>query len=317
MTRNFSTLLTFVGLIGLSTTLSAQEKFTIQPRFEPGKYVQTMVVDNDAVMRIGELDTEDGIPTKQEQTQRFNLVVSPPDEKGTQKVEFTFAEIKLTQNTMGMEMTYDSTDKDNQNPALAPMFNAMLGSKLTFDMTKDGKTENVKGFDDLWEKMIKNMPGDSGQMLEPMKEKMSDEVFSGMLGGVENKMGKEPRAVGEQWTETQSQNLPFLSMSETEMTHTLKSVKDDVAVIATTGKIKMQGDTIEMGPVKMNFEKGDMSITSSTSIDIKTGLAFETKGETEMDITAEMGNPVNEDAPKMKMRITTKAVTTMTIAKVE
>ena len=317
MTRNFLTLLMFVGLIGLSTPLTAQEKYPVQPRFEPGKYVQTGVMDNDTVTRVGGLGTEDGIPMKQEQKLKIQLEVSPPDEKGTQKIEMTYTEIKMTQTMMGMEMVYDSTDKDNQNPTLAPIFNAMLGSKMTFDLTKDGKHENFKGFDELWEKMIKSMPGGTGQMLESMKEKMSDEMMSN-LAGMNNHFGKEPRAIGEQWTETQSQNIPFLGGTEIESTHTLKSVKDDVAVIATTGKFKMQGgDPIEMGPLKMNFEKGDMSITSTTSINVETGLTFEIKNETEMDMTAEMDMSVNNNAPKMKMRITTKAVSTVTIEKVE
>ena len=313
MTRSFLTLLMFVGMVGLSSTLSAQEKYAIQPRFEPGKYVQTLVMDNDMVMRVGNGDAEEGIPMKQEQKQKFLLEVSQPDDKGTQKVEMAFAEIKMFQAMMGMEIVYDSTDEDNQNPNLAPIYNAMLGSKFTFDLTKDGKSENFKGFDELWEKMIKSMPGGAGAVLEPMKEKMGDEMLSS-LGSMDNNFGKEPRAIGEQWKETQSQTIPFLGESEIESTHTLKSVKDDIAVIATAGKIKMKGgDTIEIGPIKMDFQKGDMSITTTTSINTKTGLAVEAKSEIEMDMTAEMDVPINNS--KMQMRITNKAVSTVTIEK--
>ena len=318
MTRSFLTLLMLIGLIGYSSALTAQEKYSVQPRFEPGKYVQTMVTDNDTMTQVGDADSGDGIPMKQEQKMKYLLEVSQPDAQGTQKVKMTFAEIKMTQNMMGRELIYDSTDKDLQDPNMAPMFNAMLGSEFTFDLTKDGKSENIKGFDELWEKISKNMPAGAGAMLESMKENMGDEMFSNMLGGLENNMGKEPRAIGEQWTETQSMTIPFLGKTEIESTHTLKSVKDDVAVIATDGKIKLQGgDTIEMGPIKMNFEKGDMSITSTASMNIKTGLAFETKSETEMDFTAGMDMPVNNNAPKIKMRITSKAVGTVTIEKIQ
>ena len=316
MTRNFLTLLVFVGLIGSSSVLLAQEKYTIQPRFEPGKFVQTLATDNDMVMRVGDLESEDGIPMKQEQKIKYLVEASQPDAQGTQKVKMTFAEIKMTQNMMGVEMIYDSTDEDLQDPNLAPMFNAMLGAEFTFDLTKDGKSENVKGFDEMWEKMFKNMPGPAAEMIQSMKGNMGDEMLSNMLGGLENNFGKEPRAVGDKWSETRSMTVPFLGKTETESTHTLQSVKDDVAVIATEGKIKMQGDMIAMGPVKMKFEKGDMTLATTTSISIKTGLAFETKGETEMDLTTEMDVPAN-NAQKIQMRITSKAVSTVTIEKVE
>ena len=317
MTRNFLTLLLLVGLIGSSSVATAQEKYTIQPRFEPGKYVQTQMTDNDMVTRVGDLDSEDGIPMKQVQTFKYLLEVSRPDAQGTQKMKMTFAEIKMTQTTMGMEMIFDSTDEDLQNPNLAPMFNAMLGSEITFDMTKDGKAENVSGLDELFDKMFKNIPGMTTVMLESMKKNMGDEMLSGMLGGLEYTKSREPRAVGEKWTDNQSITIPFLGKTEIESTDTLLSVKDDVAVIASEGKIKIQGgNTIEMGPLKLNLEKGDMSLAMTISVNIKTGLLSETQGETAMDMTAEMDLPGN-NAQKMKMRITGKAVTTMTIEKTE
>jgi hypothetical protein len=316
MTRNFLTLLTVIGLFWYSPVLTAQEKFPVTPRFEPGKYVQTMATSNDMAIRVGDLEAEDGIPMIQKQTQKLLLEVSRPDEQGTQKMKITFAEIKMNQTVMGMEMVYDSTDKDKQDPNLAPMFNAMLGSEITFDLTKDGKAENHKGFDELWEKMAQNMPGTSAEMFKAMKENMGDEMLSNMAGNLDYSFGKEPRAVGEQWTVTQSQNIPVFGKSEIESAHTLKSVKDNVAVIDTVGKMKMQDGTFEMGPMKLKFEKGDMNIATTTSLNIKTGLAFETKGETKMDITAAMDMPVN-NAQQMKMRISSKAVSSVTIEKME
>ncbi|MCL2348383.1 MAG: DUF6263 family protein [Planctomycetaceae bacterium] len=337
MTRSFLTLLALIGLFCHSSVLTAQEKYTITPRFEPGKYVQTLVVNTDAVTRAGagDLDSKGGIPMKQAQTQKQFLEVSPPDDQGIQKMKVTFSEIKMDQTVMGMKMVYDSMDKDRQDPKLAPALQAMLGTEITFDLTKDGKKENVKGFDELWEKMAKSMPGNiPAEMFKSMKENMSDEKMSNMLGGFENNFGREPRAVGEQWVETQSQIIPFFGKSEIESTHTLKSVQDDVAVIATEGKIKTQGGkAIEMGPVKMNVEKGDMSIVTTTSVNIKTGLAFETRSEINMDMTATMDMPrvkpsanradeTKEDtpvknAPPMKMHITSKGDSTVTIEKVE
>jgi len=296
--------------------LTAQEKYTIMPRFEPGKYVQTMETTNDMVTRVGDLESEDGIPMKQEQKQKILLEVSRPNGQGTQKVKMTFAEIKMNQTALGMEIVYDSTDKDLQDPRMAPMFNAMLGTEITFDLTKDGKSENFKGFDDLWEKMVKSMPGIPAAMLESMKKNMGDEMLSNMASSFENNFGKEPRAIGEQWTETRMQNIPIFGQSETELKNTLKSVRDNIAVITTDGKIKMEGGTFEMGPVKMKFEKGDMGLVTTSSLNIKTGLTFEVKGETKMDITAALDMPV-DSAQQVKVRISGKAVSTVTTEKVE
>jgi len=316
MTRKTLTLLTIVALTCYSSMLAAQEKYTVQPRFEPGKYVQTMETTNDMVTRIGDLDSEDGIPMKQEQKQKLLLEVSLPNAQGTQKVKMTFAEIKTNQTMMGMEMIYDSTDEDLQDPNLAPMFNAMVGTEITFDLTQDGKSENFKGFDDLWEKIAKNMPGIGAEMLKTMKDNLGDEMLSSMINSFDSNFGREPRAVGEQWTETKSQKIPVFGKSEIEFAHTLKSVKDNVAVIATDGKIKMQGGAFEMGPMKMKFEKGDMSIVTTSSINLKTGLQFEVQGETKMDITAAMDMPVN-NAQQVKIRIISKGVSTVKIEKVE
>ena len=316
MTRNFLTLLVFVGLIGSSSVLPAQEKYTIQPRFEPGKYVQTLATDNDMVMRVGDLESEDGIPMKQEQKQKLHLDVSRPNEQGIQKVKMTFAEIQMSQTMMGMEMVYDSTDKELQDPRLAPMFSAMLGTEITFDLTKEGKSENFKGVDELWEKMFKDMPGPTAEMLKSMKENMGDEMISNMVSGFDNNFGTEPRAIGDKWTETKSQNIPIFGKSDVEMTHTFKSIKDDVAVIATDGKIKMEGGTFDMGPVKMQFEKGDVALATTTSINIKTGLVLEVKGGTKMDIIAAVDTPV-ENAPQIKVRVASNSISTMTIEKAE
>ena len=316
MARKILTLLALIALICYSSMLTAQEKYTIKPRFEPGKYVQTMETTNDMVTRVGDLESEDGIPMKQEQKQKILLEVSRPNGQGTQKVKMTFAEIKMNQTALGMEIVYDSTDKDLQDPRMAPMFNAMLGTEITFDLTKDGKSENFKGFDDLWEKMVKSMPGVTAAMLESMKKSMGDEMLSNMASSFDNNFGKEPRAIGEQWTETRMQTIAIFGKSETELKNTLKSVRDNVAVITTDGKIKMEGGTFEMGPVKMKFEKGDMGIVTTTSRNIKTGLTFEVKGETKMDITAALDIPV-DNTQQMKVRISGKAVSTVTTEKVE
>ena len=316
MTRKILVFLAIVALTCYSSVLTAQEKYTVKPRFEPGKYVQTQVTSNDMVTRVGDLDSEDGIPMKQEITMKNILEVSRPNEQGTQKMKMTFAEIKMNQTMMGMEILYDSTDENLQDPRIAPVYSAMLGSEITFDLTQDGKSENVKGFDDLWEKIAENMPGVGAEMLKTMKENMGDEMLSNMMNGFDNDFGKEPRAIGEKWTETKTQKIPVFGKSETALTHTLKSVKDNVAVIATDGKIKMEGDAIEMGPVKMKFEKGDMGIVSTSNINLKTGLVFDVKGETKMDITAAMDMPVG-NAPQMKLRITGNAVSTVKIEKVE
>jgi len=325
MTRNFLMLLMFVGLIGYSSVLTAQEKYTINPRFEPGKYVQTQVTTGDTLTRVegldaDDMDAKDGFPMKQEQMMKFFLDVSQPDAQGTQTVKLTIAEIKVTQTAMGMEKVFDSTNIDKQDPMLAPVFNAMVGSEITFDLTKDGKSENIRGFDEIWDKLFKNLPGAPTEMFESFKESMGDEMLSHTLGGIGNTLGEKPRAVGDQWTEVKSMTLPFLGKSDFELNHTLKSVKDDVAVIVINGKITMQGNTMEMGPAKLNIEKGDMNMASTTSINIKTGLVFETKSEIEMDMTMKMDMtmPVEEDAPQeMKMHITTKAVSTMTVEKVQ
>ena len=316
MTRRILTLLAIIALTCDSSVVTAQEKYTVQPRFEPGKYVQTQVMTNDMVTRIGDLDSEEGIPMKQEQTMKSFLEVSRPNAQGTQKVKMTFAEIQMNQTVMGMELVYDSRDEDLQDPRIAPVFSAMVGSEITFDLTKDGKMERVQGIDDLWEKIAKNMPGAGAEVIKAMKENMGDEMLSHLMNGLDSDFGKELRAVGEPWTETRSQKIPVFGESETELTHTLKSVKENVAVIATDGKIKMQGGTFGMGPVKMEFEKGDMGIVTATSLNLKTGLAFEVKGETKMDITAAMDMPVG-NAPQMKMRITGNVVSTVKIEKVE
>jgi len=316
MTRRILTLLALVALTCFSSVLTAQEKYTVKPRFEPGKYVQTMKSSNDMVTRVGDLGSEDGMPMKQEQTMKYLMDVSRPNEQGIQKVKMTFAEIKMNQTVMGMEMIFDSTDEDLQDPGISPVFRAMVGSEITFDLTKDGKSENVKGFDDLWEKIVKNMPGAGAEMLKAMKDNMGDEMLSSMINGFDSDFGTEPRTVGEKWTEVKSQTIPILGKSEIEFSHTLKSVKDNVAVIATDGKIKMQGGTFNMGPMKMKFEKGDMGIITTANINLKTGLQFEVKGETKMDITAAMDVPVG-NVPPMKMRITGNAVSTVKIEKVE
>jgi len=316
MTRKILMLLAIVALTCYSSVLSAQEKYMVKPRFEPGKYVQTMKTTNDMMTRVGDLDSEDGIPMKQEQTHKMLLEVSQPNAQGTQKMKMTFAEIKMNQTVMGMEMIYDSTDEDLQDPNLAPVLSAMLGTEITFDLTQDGKTENFKGFDDLWDKMTKNMPGAGAEMLKVMKDNLGDEMLSSMAGSFDNNFGNEPRAIGEKWTETKTQKIPVFGESETELTHILKSAKDNVAFIATDGKIKMQGGTFDMGPMKMKFEKGNMGIVTTSSINLKTGLAFEVKGETKMDITAAMDMPVG-NAAQMKMHITGNVASSVKIEKVE
>ncbi len=315
MTRNILTFLMLVGLIFATSAATAQEKYTIQPRFLPGKYVQTSEINSDSVTRIGDLDAKDGISSKQQQTQKMLLEASAPDANGTQKMKMTFSEIKMNQTAMGMEMVYDSTDKEKQDPNLAPIFNAMIGSEITFDLTKEGKSENFKGFDELWDRIANSLPAGAAGMLEPMKESMSDQMLSNLLGGFENSLGKEPRAIGDTWAETRAQTLPLLGKAEIAMTHTLKSVKDDNAVIATDGKIKTKGDTVEMGPMKLNVEKCDLNIVTTTNVNTKTGLVSQARGETEMDLTAEMDMP-GKDAPKMKMRVSTNSVSVTTMEKV-
>lgn len=291
-------------------SLSAQEKYTLKNQYPEGRYQMVVESDMDMVMEM----SGQKMPTKQLMTQYQTLIAEKKQADGTQKVSMETTRILMNQKMMGMDMKFDSDDKDADKSPLKAV-SVMVGLKITMIFDKDGKITKVDGIDEFTEK-LSNDPNYPKQVLELMKKQVNNETMTKMFNAQREAMPTKPVAVGDTWQSAGSADIPMVGKADTKLDNSLEEVKEvdgkKIAVIRSEAKIESEEkQEMDMGIAKMDLTKMKTNTISTMEMELETGLVARTVADLEMEMDAQM----NAGDQKMEMKMTGKGKTTTTVTR--
>ncbi len=317
-------------LTTVTTFVSGQEtkKYELRGRCPEGRYeMQNITAMNMTVNVMGQ-----DMPSVQEMNQYVEITAGPVEADGTQKIVTEFKRIAMKQKTGPMEMNFDSDDKATATNSPFKTLGMMVGLKITATFDKDGNVQKTEGWDEFWNKMTENAANEQEKRVyTTMKDTMGADMMTALLGSAKDAEPKQALAVGEKWNIETDMPIPMLGKVNTVGEGVLKAVEtvDGVEIAETEMTLTQKserGQTIEMEPIKMLFEKMDIKSTGVTKMEVTTGLMVSSVVNTEMDMTMIMGGTQKTEATEdseenaalkfaaemPEMRMTVKGTGTMT-----
>jgi len=274
---------TLITILLLAAVAGADKpvKYELKQKYSPGDYVMTVTNDTD---QLTQTETGMSVAQKMQMVLVSDMKVAKPGPEG-QKVELIYRRIKQSITNGRMVMHFDSAGPpDQQNPVLAPMYNAMLNSPISFTVGPDGEISNLSGMDKMWDKVTAAAPaGPTQAIMAVMKEQFGDKMIEQMIGGAQMFLPVKAVAKGESWTVEQDQPLPPMMgqakmTSECKLADVIETGEGKTAVIKFAGKLATDKPgapvTIEHG--QMTFNSMDIRQSGTMKMDLETGMVTET-----------------------------------------
>jgi len=155
------------------------------------------------------------------------------DEKGVHTIKATYDRIRMDMTGGPVSIQYDSEKPPALENPMTQVFGAMVGQSLTMKVTPEGKTLEVKGADELAERIAGKLPplarGGAKQQAESMTQS-----FDRMMAF----LPKKPVDIGDTWSGnmdmTSDPNMPM----KVDATYTLYDRKKGKAIVKVDGKMK-------------------------------------------------------------------------------
>lgn len=195
-------------------------------------------------------------------------------EEGAVKLEWKYDRVAMKVEAAGLKVDYDSAKPDPDELAKIPELKgtaALVGKTFSYEITLELKIENLKGWDEIREQVLKEFDANMRSALEPTysNETRINQLEAGLRG-----LPKEKVRVGDEWTNSFVEPAGEMGL----MTHELKLKLDSVtekdeqqhATITHTNEIKF--DKFKDGPyADMNVTLTEGEGSGSDTIDMKRG----------------------------------------------
>jgi hypothetical protein len=222
---------------------------------------------------------------------------------------FRYENIKMEMNNpLGGTITIDSDAPSEgvvTSANLSPLFKAIIGIPITFKIDRQGKVQEVKGYDKLLEAMT-NSFGDNPdqaamrQVLAQLGQQFNAESLKSSFEVV-SYPGRRVKA-GDSWTNRTTASGPFSFETDTRLT--LTGVSGNTATIEAEGSGKVSFDT-QAGTSPGSEVKTSLNMTQKVSIRTNLSTGWPSKVEITQEIEGEV------EAGGMKIPMTIKGKTTV------
>lgn len=294
------------------------EKITLKIKYPPGKFEMV----GDQKMKIDmTMKPKGGEPRDQAMDQRMQqwmgLDVSGPDAQGNTTMTMRFKRFRQEMKGGPINMVLDTNDKAAlaANPA-GQVFAAMLETELTMRMDRDGNVLEVKGMDEMWDRIALGNP-QMAQMAAQLKQQFGGKTMAKMHTQAMQMAPKEPVGVGAVWYSDMKMPMPVLGEMTVDTKYKLISAnKTDAGTIAVfTVHAIMTTDTAKttkIGPASMEFKAIDMDMAGKVKVNVDTGLMLEQTMD--MSGSFEMTVGAGDQEMEMEARLTGTQKTTITQA---
>ena len=290
--KNYSTILCFtiVTLAFGSGSVRAQDKLQ-SPTYMVGKEY-SILIDQDMEMDMSAMAKAVGQPEgagqmKTKMTMEMVASCQSHSVAGQKIVKTRFANIKMDMNSMGMNMSYDSTKEGSANSPLGQAMAPMIGKEFSIIFDANDEVVAVEGFDEIAGAGNPGAPKlfDADQL----KQMMNPALQLGIPdGGV---------SVGEKWKNEMDLNFGS-QMGKMNTNFDLEYVSDETvdgancAVVNYDAVMSMELNPeggSAASPVKMKMDSSKMKGTMK----MDKALRYARLGTAEMDMTMIMTNPAD------------------------
>jgi hypothetical protein len=271
-------------ILAMTTYAKAEEKLTLKLSLEPkSSYISSMEMNQTITQIVG--------GEEQKLTQEMLIVwgynVVSKDKSGVANVTLTYKRIKVNQSYGNQASDYDS---DNPPSYLDPSMKGLAslpGTQLTVKLTSEGKVADIKGVDDLINKMLKAMDlpnsPEKAAVIDNLKKQFGAAAMKQSLEQITGFYAKGPIAIGDNWTSEidMTSGFPMRIIS----TYTLKSRENRVATIDVSSEIKSDSSigAMTMGSLKMVYnvtgsQSGTIEADEATGLPTKSTLNLDFAG---------------------------------------
>lgn len=214
----------------------------------------------------------------------------------TYSMKLTYSSIMVKSPMAGLD--YDSETATSEPTGSAKAVSSVIGSEVTFDMTKNGAVSNIEGMKAMLDKMVENMELTDEAQASAFKAQMSaqynaESIESQMKRTMINFPDKELNK-GDTWSEDQSIATPFAMNIQTS--YELADYDNENVTINVTSDIFTEGESASMGGATMT---PDLSGVQSGTIvlDRKTGLVISSNLEQLISGVLNITSPQEMEVP--------------------
>ena len=267
---------------------------------------ETIVTFNNQEMRI-----------KQKTDMDSSLNILDVDKDKNVTISYTYDSMKITIDTAGNKITYDSKEDNNNNP-LSAMYSSILGKSFTIKLDKEGTVLEVKGLDDIIASTIDNTPGTEQQkqaLKNSLKQSFSDEGLKSAFQQTMSNYPMENSKVGDTWENKNELTVIFPMVITSKFK--LLSDKDGLLTIYTQSIIHAdtQNNAVDIMGIKANVAlngemNGNLIINKKNPL-LQNGTIIQNiSGEMEFEPSKEMPQRI-----KLPMKITSRIICETTKSK--
>jgi hypothetical protein len=243
-------------VLAMAGSSFAAEKVTLKNNYQPGTQVLTYSLEQRRSVPgtyIGQRFSTVSVAITLEMG-----VEKPTDQQQT--IHVTFKRFKEVVESA--RLNYDSADPEKKDSPIVPAFLPLLDKSIEVILGPDGKVEEVKGMDKIWEDI--SVDGRAANMvLDGLKQQFDKRMFSQMLN-VSEYLPSQPVAPGDSWNGNDDINIPKLDLGKLPTKCVLKEINGRIATIETSGKKSGEQDGIEYeaekkGTLQVNVDKGQVA----------------------------------------------------------
>jgi hypothetical protein len=196
----------------------------------------------------------------------------------------TYDRIKMSQVAMGREFTFDTdapdTAKNSIETSQNKIFQSLKNQPFTVVIAKDGSVKEVKGFSEIIEKEINQIPGDE-KTRQIMKNALDDDFVKTAFTEFFKIYPDKPVRVNSTWnTEMQLKTIFKLLLNNTYKLTSFDDKKANLDVqsnITTNGDMEMMGMKIDAS-LKGN-STGTIELERSTGMVLNSNLKLTINGK--------------------------------------
>ncbi len=181
-------------------------------------------------------------------------------------VDYLYKELAMSMQTPMGAINYNSKNSALMNLSeleklISQVIGGLIDKALNVVLNADGSVKSVSGFQEIMAEIQKNTPPAAQAMTTPLLQSFNDEAIKKSFEQSFNFYPKNTVKTGDSWTGEYSFDMAGITC-DLQNTYTLKSVKDNTAVISVTSVVSMKQFAGGLS--------GDQ--TGEITVDLKTGM---------------------------------------------
>ncbi|WMJ80721.1 DUF6263 family protein [Clostridium sp. MB40-C1] len=131
----------------------------------------------------------------------FSIDVKDVDKDKNTTVDYKYDSIKMSAESNGQKMEYDSKKNDTNNP-LGAIYGGIVGKGFTVKLDKKGQVLDVKGINELLDSLVEKIPASAQEkktVKEALKENFGDEAIKSMVKQTMSYYPQKSIKTGDTW----------------------------------------------------------------------------------------------------------------------